>query len=160
MMTEAATPMPEAPIPADLTMFLAESRDAREYRRGMAVKLILQGRPYVEIAGLLDVTQGFLSQMKQRYQANGVAGLRLRHQGGKPFLDPTARASVIDWLRTNQTWSLLTLKQYLLETHQVVFQSDQSYYALFAAADIHYKKTQARNPKQNPEQIAAKKTTL
>jgi putative transposase len=159
-MTESAVPMPESTVPADLTTFLAESRDAREYRRGMAVKLILQGRPYAEIAGLLDVTQGFLTQMKQRYLANGVAGLRLRHQGGKPFLDPTARAAVIAWLRTNQAWSLLALQQHLETTYQIVFQSNQSYYQLFAEADIHYKKTQAINPKQDEAQIVAKKTKL
>ena len=32
-----------APIPADLTAFLAEQRDSRAYRRALAVKLVFQG---------------------------------------------------------------------------------------------------------------------
>ncbi len=148
------------PIPADLAAFLDESRDAREYRRGMAVKLALQKMPHLQIAALLDVTTSFIGKMKRAYLRTGVAGLTLKYQGAKPVLTPQARTDVLTWLRTNQTWSLLALKHYLNETHHVVFQSDQSYYDLFAAADIRYKKTQARNPKQDPAQIAAKKTKL
>lgn len=145
-------------VPVDLAAFLAEPRDSREYRRAMAVKLALQGLPYPQIAALLDVTPSFVCQVKQSYLRDGVAGLTLKYRGAKPFLNPTARADVLTWLRTHQTWSLLTLKQYLQQTHQVVFQSDQSYYDLLAAADIRYKKTQAVNPKQDPASIARKKT--
>lgn len=145
-------------VPVDLAAFLAAPRDSREYRRAMAVKLALQGMPYPQIATLLDVTPSFVCHVKQAYLRDGVTGLTLKYHGAKPFLDPLARADVLTWLRTNQTWSLLSLKQYIQQTHQVVFQSDQSYYDLLAAAGIRYKKTQAVNPKQDPAQIARKKT--
>ena len=154
--SESAAPT----VPVDLVTFLEAPRDSREYRRGMAVKLALQGIPYPQIAALLDVTPGFVCQVKQAYLRAGVAGLTLKYRGAKPFLDATARADVLTWLRTNQAWSLLSLKQYIQQTHQVVFQSDQSYYDLLAAASIRHKKTQAINPKQDSAQIAAKKTKL
>lgn len=152
--------LPAETIPADLAGFLDESRDARVYRRGMAVKWALQGMPHQQIAALLDVTVSFICKMKHAYLRDGVAGLTLKYQGAKPLLDPAARADVLTWLRTHHTWSLLALKQYIQQTHQVVFQSDQSYYDLFAAAGIRYKKTQAINPKQDLAQIVAKKTKL
>lgn len=148
---------PAGTIPADLVEFLDESRDAREYRRGMAVTWALQGMPHQQIAALLDVTVSCICKMKQAYRRTGVAGLALNYHGAKPLLTPSARADGLTWLRTHHTWSLLNLKQYIQQTHQVVFQSDQSYYDLFAAAGIRYKKTQAVNPKQNPAQIAEKK---
>lgn len=147
-------------LPADLIAFLGEPRDSREYRRAMAVKLALLDMPYIQISAILDVTPGFVSQQKQAYLTDGVAGLTLKYQGAKPLLDPTARTAVIAWLQASQPWSLLALQQHIHQTYQVVFQSDQSYYDLFAEADIHYKKTQAINPKQDPAQIAAKKTKL
>jgi putative transposase len=153
------TPEPlSAGVPEDLVAFLNEPRDSREYRRGVAVKLALQQVPYAQICALLDVTPGFVSQQKQAYLTAGVAGLRLKYHGAKPFLNPTAHAAVIAWLQAGQQWSLRALQQYLEQTYQVVFRSDQSYYDLFAEAGIRYKKSQARNPKQDPDQIAAKKT--
>lgn len=148
---------PAGTIPADLAAFLDESRDSREYRRGMAVKLALQGMPHLQIATLLDVTASFICKMIQAYRRAGVAGLTLKYHGAKPLLNPPARADVLTWLRTHHTWSLHTLKQYIQQTHQVVFQSDQSYYDLFAAAGIRYKKTQAINPKQDSTRIERKK---
>lgn len=154
--SESATPT----VPSDLVAFLEAPRDSREYRRGMAVKLALQGIPYPQVAALLDVTPSFVCQVKQAYLRDGVAGLTLKYRGAKPFLNAAARADVLTWLRTNQSWSLLSLKQYIKQTHQVVFQSDQSYDDLLAAAGIRHTKTQASNPKQDPAKIAAKKTTL
>jgi putative transposase len=158
-MTTISLAPADGTVPTDLAAFLEAPRDSREYRRAIAVKLALQGIPYPQIAALLDVTPSFVCHVKQSYLRDGVAGLTLNYQGAKPFLDPLARADVLTWLRTHQTWSLLTLKQYLLQTHQVVFQSDQSYYDLLAEAGLRYKKTQAINPKQDDAQIAAKKTT-
>jgi len=149
-----------ATVPIDLTAFLAEHRDSREYRRGLAVKLTYQGYTCEMIADLLDVTPGFISQAKKAYTTQGVAGFKLKYQGSQPFLSADERAVVLSWL-TNQTdWSVERLKHYLEATYQVSFQSDQSYYELLAAAKITYKKTQATNPKYNPELVAAKKKIL
>lgn len=148
-----------ATVPVDLTAFLAEYRDSREYRRGLAVKLAYQGYTCELIADLLDVTPGFISQMKKAYTTQGVAGLKLNYQGSQPFLSADERTAVLSWLTTQTDWSVERLKRHLETTYQVSFQSDQSYYELLAAAKITYKKTQATNPKYNPELVAAKKKT-
>lgn len=144
-------------IPEDLSAFLAEHRDSREYRRGLAVKLAMQGYTYETISSLLDVTPGFISQAKRSYTANGVEGLTLKYQGSQPLLKPEQRQAVLAWLKQQNEWSLELLRQHIERTYAVVFKSDQSYYELLAAAKVTYKKAQATNPKHDPERVAAKK---
>lgn len=144
-------------IPADLTAFLAEKRDSREYRRGLAVKLALQGYLYETISNMLDITPGFVSQAKKAYETQGTAGLTLNHKGSQPYLSAEERQAVIDWLKTQQEWSVERLREYILATYDVVFQSRQSYYQLLADADITCKQAQRINPKRDDERVVAKK---
>jgi putative transposase len=146
-----------ASIPADLTAFLAEKRDSREYRRALAVKLTLQGYLYEAISEMLDVTPGFVSQSKKAYETQGIAGLTLKYTGSQPYLSADERLAVIDWLKTQQEWSVERLHAYIETTYGIVFQSRQSYYQLLADADITYKRAQRTNPKRNTELVATKK---
>ena len=147
-------------IPADLTAFLAEKRDSREYRRALAVKLAFQGYLYEAISDMLDVTPGFVSQAKQAYETQGTAGLTLKYQGSQPYLSASERQSVIDWLKTQEEWSVERLHAYIESTYGVVFQSRQSYYQLLADAGITNKKAQRANPKRDEQRVAAKKKRL
>jgi transposase len=149
-----------ASIPADLTAFLAEKRDSREYRRALAVKLTLQGYLYEAISDMLDVTPGFVSQAKQAYEAQGTAGLMLKYQGTQPYLSASERQAVIEWLKNEQDWSVERLHAHIQATYGVVFQSRQSYYQLLADAGITYKQAQRANPKRDEERVAAKKKKL
>src|SRR5688572_1602579 len=144
-------------IPADLTAFLAEQRDSREYRRALAVKLALQGYLYEAISDMLDVTPGFISQVKKAYETAGTVGLTLKYQGTQPYLSDTERQAVIIWLKAQHEWSVERLHDYLATTYGVVFQSRQSYYQLLAEAEITYKRAQRSNPKRDPERVAIKK---
>lgn len=146
-----------ASIPADLTAFLAEKRDSREYRRALAVKLALQGYLYEAISEMLDVTPGFVSQSKKAYETQGIAGLTLKYTGSQPYLSTDERLAVIDWLKTQQEWSFERLHVYIETTYGIVFQSRQSYYQLLADADITFKRAQRTNPKRNAELVATKK---
>jgi putative transposase len=146
-----------ASIPADLTAFLAEKRDSREYRRGLVVKLAIQGYLYEVISDMLDVTPGFISQAKKAYETQGTDGLLLKYQGTPPYLSPEERQSVIDWLKQQQAWSVERLQTYIETTYGIVFQSRQSYYQLLADAEITYKRAQRSNPKRDEQQVASKK---
>ena len=147
-------------IPADLTAFLAEKRDSREYRRALAVKLALLGYRYEAICEMLDVTIGFVSHSKKAYETQGTAGLTLKYQGAPPYLSASQRQAVIDWLKSEQEWSVERLHAHIETTYDVVFQSRQSYYQLLADAGISYKQAQRTNPKRDEELIAAKKKRL
>ena len=144
-------------VPPELQAFLNEHQDSREYRRGLAVKLAFQGYLYATICEMLDVTPGFISQAKTAYETAGIDGLRLKYQGGHSFLSEEQRQAVISWLKTEQRWSLEQLRSHIEATYAVVYKSNQSYYELLAEAGITYKRAHARNPKHDPEQVAAKK---
>ena len=144
-------------IPADLTAFLAEKRDSREYRRALAVKLALQGYLYEAISDMLDVTPGFISQVKKAYETLGTDGFTLKYQGTPAYLSTEERQAVMSWLKSQQEWSVEHLHDYLATTYGVVFQSRQSSYQLLADAELPYKQAQRSNPKGDPERVAAKK---
>ncbi len=146
-----------APVPDDLVAFLETPCDRREYRRGLAVKLVFQGYLYAAISEMLQVTPGFISQAKAAYLRAGVAGLRLNYTGRHPYLSVDERQHVLDWLRTQAAWSVESLKTHLETTYNVRYRSEQSYYTLLAAAGITYKKAHQTNPAKDVRQIAAKK---
>jgi len=146
-----------ASIPADLTAFLAEKRDSREYRRALSVKLAIQGYLYEAISDMLDVTPGFVSQSKKAYETHGTASLTLKHKGSQPYLSADERQAVIDWLKAQQEWSVERLQQHIETNYGIVFLSRQSYYLLLADAAITYKQAQRANPKYDSERVAAKK---
>jgi putative transposase len=144
-------------VPEDVLQFLETTKDVREYRHAIAVKLVFQGYLYEVIADMLSVSIGYITQAKQAYVERGVDGLRTRYVGPSSYLSDADREMTIMWIKEQQTWSIKALKQYISQQHHVTYKSDQSYYALFAAAGITYKQTQAANPHADAERVAAKK---
>lgn len=114
-------------IPADLQAFLAEYRDSRAYRRGLALTWVLQGYAYATIGDLLDVTPGFISQVKTADETEGIDGLRLNYQGTRPYWTEEQRHATVSWLKTQQSWSVEQLRAYLETTYDVVYKSTHSY---------------------------------
>lgn len=140
-----------------LEVFIAEKRDSREYRRALAVKMALKGYEYDVICDVLSVTPGFISQSKKAYIEQGTAGLLLKYKGSQSFLRPEERQAVIHWLQEQKEWHVDHLQAHIEDTYDVVFQSRQSYYDLFAAAKITWKKAQRVNPERDPGVVEAKK---
>jgi putative transposase len=67
---------------------------------------------------------------------------------------------VLSWLSTKNCWELGELEYKLAFEYDVVYYSKQSYYDLFDAADINWKKTTKLNPKADENAVAAKKKRL
>ncbi|MDZ8023896.1 MAG: transposase [Nostoc sp. DedQUE11] len=142
---------------AELQNFIDMHPDAREIRKALAVKLVYQGYLYDEIQTILDVSRGSITGWKQAYEENGIDGLRLNYQGRKSYLLNEQREEVLSWLQTKDTWELGELEYKLAFDYNVVYESKQSYYALFEEAGIRWKKTTSLNPKANPDVVAQKK---
>ncbi|MDF5714834.1 MAG: transposase [Rhizonema sp. NSF051] len=145
---------------AELQNFIDVHPDAREVRKALAVKLVYQGYLYDEIQTILDVSRGSITGWKQAYEENGIDGLRLNYQGRKSYLLSEQREEVLSWLQTKDTWELGELEYKLAFDYDVVYESKQSYYALFEEAGISWKKTTKLNPKANPDVVAEKKKRL
>ncbi len=143
----------------DLKLFIDSNPDPRELKRALAVQMAYQNYRYEDIQAVLQVSLGFISKWKQRFAVEGVKGLRLGYRGASPYLSAEQRAEVLEWLKQKQCWHLPDLQQHLDEQYGVEFASKQSYYELFHAARIDWKKTRTTNPKRDPE-LVEKKTEI
>lgn len=140
----------------DLQLFIQSNPDPREMKRAVATKMFLEGYKHREIQAVLGVSSGFISKWNQMYELLGVDGLRLAHQGSVGYLSAVQQQVVIEWLQSKSAWQLDELKAHLEQQYDVVYRSQQSYYALFEAADVSWKKTQKRNPKEDPALVEKK----
>jgi len=156
MLTSQAAPAKTKAI-EELKTFIGSERDARPVKKALAVKLIYQDYGYQAITGIWEVSLGALSKWKQAYERNGLAGFRPQHKGRQSYLTPSERDAVLQWLQTKTIWELSELESHLAATYDVVYESKQSYYDLFEAADLSWKKTSKVNPKADGKAVAAKK---
>lgn len=131
-----------------LDEFLATVRDAREYKRALAVQLCERGQSQADVARLLQVSEAFVSTCRKRYNQDGVASFALGYQGGTSFLSADERAEVLLWIAAQDRPNVAKLHAYLKDTLGVVYESRQSYYNLLKEAGLSHKKTQAANPKK------------
>lgn len=140
----------------DLEAFIQSNPDPREMKRAVAVKMFLEGYRHWQIQEILGVSSGFISKWSQMYELLGAAGLRLAHQGSVGYLSAAQQQAVVAWLQSKPAWRLSELQVHLEEQYEVVYRSLQSYYDLFAAAKVSWKKTQKRNPKEDPALVEKK----
>jgi putative transposase len=141
----------------DLTEMIESNPDPRELKRALAVQMFLAGMKHREIQAILSVSSGFISKWTQLYELGGVPLLKLGHRGSTGYLTAAQREQVIGWIKTQQYWHLPELQAHLENEYDVVFQSKQSYYDLFTAAGLSWKKSQKRNPKTDPELVEKKR---
>lgn len=143
-----------------LSEFIQSNPDARELKRALAVKMALSGEAYAKITELFGMHKSSISVWKQKFEAQGLAGIRLGYQGTQGYLTATARAEIITWLKTRGYWNIDELVTYVDEHYGVIYRSKQSYYDLFAAAKISWKKSQKVNPKFDAELVAKKRQAI
>lgn len=143
---------------AELQAFASQERDGRQLKKALAVKLLYQGYKHETVVEILDVAMGSLTKWKTLYESEGLAGFKPKHKGRKGYLSREQREAVLSWLQTKTIWELSELEHHLASQYGVGYESKQSYYDLFEAAGISWKKTTKVNPKKNPEAVAAKKS--
>ena len=144
----------------ELNDFLNKTKDAREMKRAIAVKMRLSGKSSREIEELLEVSQSFISNWKNRVIVGGVECLTMNYKGSKGYLTPEQKEKIINWLQEKEAVKLSELQKYLREEYNIVFQSNQSYYSLFKEANISWKKTQKYNPRKDEQLVEAKKKEI
>ena len=106
---------------------------------------------------ILDVSLGAIHEWKQLYESSGLSGFVPHHKGKQGFLSAEEKTAVLDWLKGESIWTLEELESHLAEGYDITYASKQSYYDLFDAAGISWKKTSKVNPKGDAEAVSAKK---
>lgn len=147
-------------IITELDDFINTSTNTQEVKRALAVKMILTGTSSHEIENLLKVSHSFVSKWKNQALFHGVNSLKLQYKGSKGYLKASSKAKVVEWLRQQPYLRIGDLKRHLDQEYDVVYASDESYYALFKIAKISWKKSQKKNPAKDEEQVKAKKKEI
>ena len=118
--------------------------------------MALQDEPYSNITQLWGMHKSSITSWKQKFEIQGLEGIKLAYQGAKSYLTSAQRAEVITWLKVKNYWNLEELVTHLDEKYGVIYQSKQSYYELFSEANISWKKSQKVNPKLDLELVKKK----
>lgn len=144
--------------------WLSQRRDGREIKRGLCVKMVLEGMEGKKVAALLGMVPASVTKWKKRYVQGGVDALALGYRGGAGFLTSEQKEQVFAWLETRiahkQPVSVEVLRAEIEARFGVVYRSRQSYYDWLHAARVSYHKTQKQNPKRDEEQVQERREAI
>lgn len=143
-----------------LEEIISNSKDSREVKRALAVKMIIKGFLVKEIELILQVKRSFISKWKLIYETEGAPALLLKYKGKESYLSKANRKEVISFLKTKETFSTEALRDYLEENYQVVYKSKQSYYDLLKEGGLSWKRTEKINPKRNDDLVEQKRQEI
>lgn len=143
-----------------ITAFLDATEDVMEYKRAMAVKMILLDFRPCDSALALNVTEACVSKWKILYFKSGMDAFTVKYQGSQGYLTAEQRQSVLHAIKIEKIWSVDALVDHIRTVYGVEFKSPQSYYTLLAEAKITWKRAQSQHPAKDPERIDAKKKEI
>jgi transposase len=106
------------------------------------------------------VSIGFITACHQRYQAARVDGRRLNYWGTQGYLNAQHKQELFDWLAQKDAWTMEEVVDHIEDTYNVIYRSQQSYYALLKQAGFSWKKAQPVHPDKDDRQVEEKKTKL
>jgi putative transposase len=113
-----------------------------------------------EVVDLLNVSPQYVGKWRIKYEASGAEGLTLGYRGGESYLSTEERTELIFWIKSHETITIETVRDYLEETSGVVYQSKQSYYDLLAASGRSYHKSEKQNPKRDEAQVLVRREEI
>ena len=140
-----------------IEQFIRSNPRPQELKRALAVQMSQRGYSYREIRDILQVSLGFITQSHQRYDTDGVAGLKLNYWGTAGYLNAQQKQELVTWLGQKDCWTLEEVMEHIEEQYDVVYQSQQSYYALLKLAGLSWKKAQPTHPGKDEQQVQEKK---
>lgn len=136
------------------------SRDAREVKRALCVKMVLGALPVAQICELLNVSAPFVSKWRGIYEAHGAAALAVGYSGSQGYLTDAQKGEVIGWIQAQPVVTVAGVRDYLQEQHEVVYQSQQSYYDLLHAAGLSYHKSEKVNPQRDETLVRERREAI
>ena len=143
-----------------LDEIINESKDSREVKRALSVKMVSSGIAPATISQLLNVSLQYVSKWKTIYEAEGAVALGLGYQGRQSYLTEPDREVVIGWIKSHDTLSVEALRDHLESRYGVVYQSKQSYYDLLEAGGMSYHQSEKVNPKRDEAQVQARREAI
>ena len=143
-----------------LAQLIEETRDVRELKRALSVKLGEAGMATEVIGEVLEVTPRVVRKWRQRYEREGVDGLHVRYRGSESYLNVEQRQEVEDWLGARETITLAEVRDESEARYGIVYQSKQSSYDLLDASGMSDPRTEKGNPKRNAAQVLERREEI
>jgi transposase len=145
---------------AELDKIINASRDAREVKRALCVKMALGALPVAQICEFLNVSQPFVSKWRGIHEAQGATALSVGYAGSQGYLTEAQKGEVIRWIQAQPVVTVAAVRDYLQEQHEVVYQSQQSYYDLLHAAGLSYHKSEKVNPQRDETLVQERREAI
>ena len=139
---------------------IIDSTESLEFKRAVAVKMVLSDFKMKDICDLLNVSDSFVSKWKIIYENEGGDGLKVNYKGGKGFLTEDQRYEIIFHIKNQPYYSVEELRDYIERHYGVVYESKQSYYDLLKEGGLSWHQTQAVNPKRDPAQVELRRKEI
>ena len=145
-----------------LDEIINKSRDAREVKRALCMKMRLNEMATSQICELLNVSPQYVSKWSGKYRSGteGAESLLSGHLGSQSYLSSEARTKVIEWIKEHETISLEAVRDYGEEQYKVLYQSKQSWYDLLETAGMSYHKSEKPNPQRDEKQVKARRAEI
>jgi putative transposase len=143
-----------------LTQFIEETRDVRELKRAVSVKLREGGMSTEAVGEVLHVPARTVRGWYQRYGREGVEGLRVQYRGSESYLSVEQRQEMEDWLGAQETITVEAVRDELEARYGIVYQSKPSYYDLMEASGLSYHCTEKGNPKRQEAQVLERREEI
>jgi putative transposase len=86
-----------------LAQLIEETRDVRELKRAVSVKLGEAGMATEAIGAVLQVTPRAVRKWRWRYEREGVEGVAVRNRGSEGYLSIEQRQEIEEWLGAQET---------------------------------------------------------
>lgn len=135
-----------------------QSKDANFSKKVLAVRLYGTGHPTNHILDLVGSSRTSLMEWVQKYQLQGINGLKDRRQGGNHFkLTAEEKAAIkqdIHRYRPRQLlgnecatssgahWTAADLKLLIFQRYEVIYKSSASYWTLLTECGLSYQRTE------------------
>ena len=90
-----------------LNDFINQTKESKEIKRALAVKMTLSGKSYHEVKELLNVSHSFISEWKNQALFHGVESLKLQYKGTQDYLKAVEKEQIIQWMRAQSYLRLI-----------------------------------------------------
>lgn len=132
----------------------------RELKRALSVKLREGGLATEAVGEVLQVTPRTVRAWRQRYEQEGVEGLRVRYRGSESYPRVEQRREIEDWLGAQETLTVEEVRAEIEARFGIVYQSKHSYYDLLEASGWSYHRTEKGNPNRNETQVLERREEI
>lgn len=143
-----------------LDEIIENSKDVREVKRALAVKMVLGDLTPQQVKETLKVSGQFISKWKVIFEKDGAEKLKLSYQGSQGYLTDDERSGVVEWIKSKDSLGLEELVNHLKEVYSVTYRSKQSLYDLLSEGEMSWHKSEKVNPRRDEKLVLERREEL